>query len=904
MNVATANEELPRRWSEWLLERNRRGMRSVLWIVACLYPAFGVLDYLVAPRRWLGVLYGTRVAVTLVTLGLFRVLSTELFRRHPILISAAYMVLISLGISLMTVFMGGLGSPYYAGLSLVMVASGLLFVWPPPVVAATFAAIVAGFLAANLIGAEPAELLTAIQNQFFLFSTAIIAGTGQMLAYRSQREQVQAELAREEASRHLEHAHTELERLDRFKSEFFANITHELKTPLTLILAPLGLLVDGELGAISDAQRSTLESMQRSGVKLSRLINDLLDLSKLEESRLRLRVDCHDLVAYLESLVEQVEPLAQRKNISLSFEADVPRAEVWCDIERLERVFLNVLSNATKFTLAGGRVRIALVDEGAAVRIEVIDDGVGFPSEMSEEVFQRFFQADMANTRRFGGAGIGLSLARELVELHGGGIWARSAPGQGATFTVRLVKDREHFAPDVLDRRVTSGDRLRGQREEDRGLSDWQLETPEQFRLLDIDEATDQRSPDAEEVPIAKKPTTDLGHDGLVARDRDEHSREHSVLVVEDTPDVARVIRLALHQQYRILVAGDGQQGLELARRHRPSIIITDWMMPRMDGLALTAELRRDPLTRDIPIVMLTAKSDVQDKVRGLETGVSAFVAKPFSASEITSTLRSLQRARDSVADSLLTQKLDSLETIAGGLAHEIMNPLNYLKNALAAVQRDSQTLVLAMNNRSLAPPESGLVRKLEQRMQRMFEVSEAGVKRIASTVDLMIRYSREGYARSMSPYDAYAAVRDVVLVVGPSVARDVRISLDLAGNGWICCVAEEFNQVLSNLIQNALEAVAPLGTGGVFIKGRNDGSDLTLSIRDDGPGVPESERARIFDAFYTTKPPGHGMGLGLTITRRVIVSLGGTLTLKAEPGKGSEFIIRVPSAAACEAAG
>jgi signal transduction histidine kinase len=883
MNVAKANEELPRRWSEWLLERNQRGMRSVLWIVACLYPAFGVLDYLVAPRRWLGVLYGTRILVTLVTLGLFRVLSTELFRRYPSGISAAYMVLISLGISLMTVFMGGLASPYYAGLSLVMVASGLLFVWPPRLVAATYSAIVVGFLAANLIGQQPVELLTAVQNQFFLLSTAIIAGTGQTLAYRSQRGQVQAKLAREEASRHLEHANTELERLDHFKSEFFANITHELKTPLTLILAPLGLLVDGELGAVSDAQRSTLASMQRSGVKLSRLINDLLDLSKLEESRLRLRVDCHDLVAYLESLVEQVEPLAQRKNIRLSFEADVPRADVWCDIERLERVFLNVLSNATKFTLVGGSVRIVLADEGVAVRIEVIDDGIGFPNEMSEEVFQRFFQADMAHTRRFGGAGIGLSLARELVELHGGRIWARSAPGQGATFTVRLVKDREHFAPDVLDRRATSGDRLHGQREGDLGLSDWQVNTPEQFRLLDIDEATDQR---------------------LVPRDRDEHSREHSVLVVEDTPDVARVIRLALHHEYRILVAGDGEQGLELARRYRPSIIITDWMMPRMDGLTLTAELRKDLLTRDIPIVMLTAKSDIEDKVRGLETGVSAFVAKPFAASELASTIRALQRARDSAADSLLTQKMDSLEAIAGGLAHEIMNPLNYLKNALAAVQKDSRTLVLAMKNHSLAPPESGVVRKLDQRMQKMFEVSEAGVKRIAGTVDLMIRYSREGYARSTSPYDAYAAVRDVALVVGPSVARDVRITLDLGGNGWICCVAEEFNQVLSNLIQNALEAVAPLGTGGVFIKGRNDGSDLTLSIRDEGPGVPESERARIFDAFYTTKQPGHGLGLGLTITRRVIVSLGGTLTVKGEPGKGSEFIIRVPSAAACEAAG
>jgi signal transduction histidine kinase len=267
------------------------------------------------------------------------------------------------------------------------------------------------------------------------------------------------------------------------------------------------------------------------------------------------------------------------------------------------------------------------------------------------------------------------------------------------------------------------------------------------------------------------------------------------------------------------------------------------------------------------------------------------------------STIRSLQRGQDAAADTLLSQKMESLETIAGGLAHEILNPLNYLTNALATAQQDSQALVQAVRSSSLGAPESGVVQKLEQRMQKMFEVSRAGVKRIAGTVDLMVRYSRDGYARSASPYDTYAAVRDVAAVVGPSVARDVKISFDLTGSGWIECIAEELNQVLSNLIQNALEAVGADGAGSVVIKGRNEGPDLVLSVKDNGPGIPESERARIFDAFYTTKQAGRGMGLGLTITRRVIVALGGTLTLKTEPGRGSEFIIRVPSSVVHEAA-
>lgn len=881
MNLPAATLELQARWSEWLLSRNRRGMRGVLWIVLCLYPAFGVLDYLVAPRSALPLLYGTRAAVTLVTLVLFGVLERDTFRRHPNVISASYMVLISLGISVMTIFMGGLGSPYYAGLALVMVASGLLFVWPAHVVAVTYASIVLIFLLANLGGPAEGELLTAISNQFFLISTAIIAGTGQMLGYRSLREQVSFQLALEKATQNLAGAHEQLKRLDRFKSEFFANITHELKTPLTLILAPIGLLIEGQLGPISDAQRSTLASMQKSGARLSRLINDLLDLSKLEESRLRLRVEQHDLCAYLQGLLRQVEPLAQRKNLRLSFESDVPSAFVFCDLDRLERVFVNLLSNATKFTEPGGSVALKLLDEGASVRVEVRDDGVGFPSHLNQEIFQRFFQADTQKTRPFGSTGIGLALAKELVELHGGEIWAASTPGQGATFNVRLIKDREHFDPYVLDRRAAVSDRLGGQREGDNGLGEWQLDTTQQFRLIDVDAATEPH-------PAEKGP--------------DERRREHSVLVVEDTPDAARIIRLALHDEYRVLLAGDGEEGLELARRHRPSLIITDWMMPRMDGIALTAELRKDPETRNIPIIMLTARGDIEDRIRGLDTGVSAYLGKPFAPSEVVSTVRSLMRNQEAAAESLLTQKIDSLETIAGGLAHEILNPLNYLKNALSIVQRDSQSLIDAAKNGSLAAPESGVVHRLDQRMQKMFEVSQAGVKRIASTVDLMVRYSRDGYARSPRAYDAYAALVDVVAVVGPSVARDVPIDLDLVGHGWVSCVPEELNQVFSNLIQNALEAVPNDGTGRVWVKGRNDGAELVLSVRDNGGGIPESERARIFDAFYTTKQVGHGMGLGLTITRRVIVAMGGTLSVKSQLGKGSELIVRVPSTLASEA--
>jgi signal transduction histidine kinase len=384
-----------------------------------------------------------------------------------------------------------------------------------------------------------------------------------------------------------------------------------------------------------------------------------------------------------------------------------------------------------------------------------------------------------------------------------------------------------------------------------------------------------------------------------VERDVDEGERQHSVLVVEDTPDVARMIRLALHQEFRVLVAADGRQGLALARQHQPTVIVTDWMMPHMDGMELTRRLRDEDSTRHIPVVMLTARGDVADRVSGLETGVNAYLAKPFAASELVSTVRSQVRSQVQAVDTLLVQKMDSLEVIAGGLAHEIRNPLNYLGNALITIERDCEALLKSARGAEESPAVA--TDKLDTRMHKMFEVAHAGMRRIAGTVDLMVRYSREGYSRSRRAYDAYAAVRDVIDVVAPTVSRSVEIKTQLTGNGWVMCVAEELNQVLTNLVQNALEAVDE-GRGVVEVRGSNDGNHLVLSVKDNGPGMSEDVRARVFDAFYTTKDVGRGLGMGLAIAQRVVTAMGGKLTLSTQLGVGSEFTIRVPSVAAGDA--
>jgi signal transduction histidine kinase len=703
----------------------------------------------------------------------------------------------------------------------------------------------------------------------FLSTVAVLTGIGEVLLFQTHREQLVQRVRVEQATAKLERAHAELQQLDLFKSRFFANMTHELRTPLAMILTPLELLMQGELGTVPEQQKMAFGSMHRSALKLLKLINDLLDLSRLEESRLRLRVSEQELVSQLRALVDQSEVLARRRDIALTFLPAVNHVLVRCDPERLERVFVNLLSNAIKFTPSGGHVQVALFENPDSVQVEVEDDGPGFPPENAERLFERFYQVDMEGTRKFGGAGIGLALARELVQLHGGSIRAESDGRCGARFTVLLPKNPQFSEEDLATPRADSGESGHG--------ADWtvELERRADFKLLDIDEASDRR---------------------VLQRDGDEDLRPYTAVVAEDSPQVLQVIHMSLRREFRVLAAPDGVKGLELVQREQPSLVVTDLMMPEMDGLELTRRIRADPRTRHIPVLMLTARGEVDDRVKGLETGVSAYLTKPFNPRELITTARQLVKAEEHTADLVLTRRMESVEMVAAALAHEMNNPLNYAKNALSRVRLDAERAVaIAVQgaSRPLSQGERFDLEKAGTRIQEMLGVAASGLLRIGKTVELLGRYGRAGFRREVVALDAWDAARTVVAVVLPATGRAVEVTVDVEGDGTLECVPEEFNQVLTNLVQNAIEAV-PDG-GRVAVTGRVDGEALVVAVKDDGAGIPPDVQARLFTPFFSTKGEGAGMGLGLTIVRRVVQSLGGTLTVSSAPGQGAEFKVRVP---------
>jgi len=848
---------------------NETALRMAPIIGAVSFPAGALIDLQTYPDKVWDLLW-IRLACAALCLCALPLSRASIAKRYPRLLAAAVPVLGQGSMLAIVATVGGYDSPYYAGLNAVILVFCLLYVWPWSITAWFCAGTIVAWLLPSLpLIVQPGFRFDVFANNlFFLSLTSILAIATTAARFRIFVLEYEARSNLARASEELAGTLQRLQQLDRFKSEFFANITHELRTPLTMILAPLELMIQGEMGSVSEAQRGSLQAMLRSGIKLLKLIGDLLDLSRLTESRLRLRVAEHDLVAFLRSLTAQVEPLMQRKSIALHFESNVDRCDVHCDLERLERVFINLLSNASKFTSANGRVDVSMRDDGSMVRVEVKDDGIGFPQDKAEALFERFYQVDMAGTRKFGGTGIGLSLARELVELHGGEVSAHSGSEGGATFVVELPKGTAHLSPERIDRRARADDRLEGKRETDHGVGEWQVQASTQFRLIDIEEATEQR---------------------IVHRDADEQSRNQTVLVVEDSPDVIRVINLALHSRFRVLAALGGAKGIDLAIQHRPDLIITDLMMPEVDGMELTRRLREDPRTRHIPVVMLTARSDLDDRVAGLDAGVNAYLTKPFSAQELVSTVRGLVKIQEATADVALTHSMDSLETIAGGLAHEINNPLNYIKNAVALIRADTERLL----DRD-QPVDDAAVAAMSARARKMFGVAEIGLKRVEVTVSLLQRYAREGYTRTKQPYDVFSAARDVVDMLQSGMDVPV-VQVVLEGGAEIECVPEEMNQVLTNVVQNALDAIAGDVKGAVRVGGRVEGAQVVLSVRDNGPGIAPSDRAKIFTPFFTTKDVGKGMGLGLSIVRRVVQALGGTVDLRNLDPVGCEVTLRLP---------
>jgi len=409
----------------------------------------------------------------------------------------------------------------------------------------------------------------------------------------------------------------QLRALDAAKSRFFANITHEFRTPLTLILGPLKSALTGSYGPTAEPLQEAHRMMLRNGQRLLRLINQILDLAKAEAGQLTLEAEVQDLSTLLTHAVRAFAPLAERQGLRLGCTVPETPVAAALDAEQFEKVFLNLLSNAFKFTEPGGAVEVVLRRVVREAEIAVRDTGCGIAPEQLPLLFERFFQADDSATRTHEGTGIGLALAKEIVELHGGSITVESTPGAGSTFTVRLP-----LAPEAAVRVGAVGNDRAGPNEQ---------VSPR--RSLGEDVHDDH--------------SFDPSGDGRpVVPDEEEGEDRTTVLIVDDNADVRAFVRSILEPAYRVREAPDGADGLAVAKAALPDLIISDVMMPKMDGFALSRALKEDASTDCIPVILLTARADADGEVAGLGTGADDYVTKPFEAEVLRARVAGLIASR------------------------------------------------------------------------------------------------------------------------------------------------------------------------------------------------------------------------------------------------------------------
>jgi signal transduction histidine kinase len=874
-----------------------------------LMPLGVVLDYMVYPlmvKEFLGLRLASSVLI-----GMFLALvTTRMGRAHYRVFGLILLLIPASFIAVMIARTEGAASPYYAGLNLVLLVVAFVLrwtfreslvavllllalyltacvahgpLWAPPAATVDSGMGVAGNLSAWAVEpgglGYPAEVQSQglfFNNLYFLALTGIIVVTGNhflgLLRFREFASRYELDRNRRE----LEASNRKLKELDQIKSRFFANISHELRTPLTLLLAPLESLMHRQETGLTMEMRELLRTMHENGLRLLKLINDLLDLVRLDSGVLQIRPEPVSVGDLLRGLASAVAPVAREKEIQVRVELASGLGTYLLDRDMIEKAILNLLFNAIKFTPAGGQVALRASQSGDELIVGVADTGIGIGPEALSRVFDRFWQGDASSRRKHQGAGIGLALVKELTEANGGRVTVESREGRGTTFTLWLPC-RTPETSFLRDKQAP-----RNQADEEEWLANL-------YRRAELSPAT----------LVPRREVRELEAREAVDRPL--------VLVADDESAMRRFLDSELRGDFRLHEAADGVQALEAALRLRPDVVLLDMMMPEKDGLEVCRELREREETRNIPIIMLTARVDEETKLAALSRGANDFLLKPFSTTELYVRVRNLVAAhqlqkRLAQQNELLTgalkqlketqsqlvqaEKLTSLGRLSAGIIHEINNPLNFAATGLYALRGKQRFLADAEQDEYreiLDDIDEGITRVRDIVSDlRTFTFPNAAPTdevRLAETVEVALRFLSHEWDQRIRK------VRDVSDAVVVRANRNKLV------------------QVLVNLLQNALDALKtkpfePGATPQIEIRGEVTSDEVRLHVRDNGPGIEPTDLDRIFDPFFTTKEVGQGMGLGLSISYRILEEAGGRIEVRTGAGEFTEFILVFPKPA------
>jgi PAS domain S-box-containing protein len=828
-----------------------------------------------------------------------------------------------------------------------------------------------------IVGLNPFRLYDDNYQGFLsLAAGQIAASIGHAHAYEEERKRAET-----------------LAELDRAKTTFFSNISHEFRTPLTLMLGPVDEILAGSQDEVLPDHWELLSLVHRNGLRLQRLVNMLLDFSRIEAGRVQASYEPTDLSSFTRELASTFRSACEKAGLELVVSCPPLPEPVYVDRDMWEKVVLNLVSNAFKFTLEG-KIEVALQAVDGNAQLTVRDTGAGIPPQEMPKLFERFHRVEGTPRRTLEGSGIGLALVQELVRLHGGEVRAESELGRGTTFFVTLPFGKEHLAADRIRPARTPASTPAGAAPFVEEAMRWIPDTAAALQPAD-------GSFFSAGLPL---PTASPADGGQRPR----------ILLADDNSDMRDYIHRLLTPEYEVTAVADGMAALRAARDERPDLVLTDVMMPGLDGFGLLRELRADPDLRGLPILLLSARAGEESRVEGLDAGADDYLVKPFSAREMLARVGAhlqMARLRREAAEALHAShaRFEALVNAApigiyfvdAEMQIRQVNPLalpvfgeidNLIGRDFVEVihilwPQEYADEIVARFRHTLATGEPYFVaeRIEERRDRKVLEYYEWHVHRIAlpdGQYGLVCYFSdisrhvlaRQALAEADRRKDEFLAtlahelrnplapIRNMLELMKradddrplreqarSTMERQLRhmirliddlLDVSRISRGKLKLKRERAE--LASMIHQAVEACRPLAAGGhlevtvtlppepifldadpvrltqvfgnilnnsckytdpggrIWLTAERQGSDAIVKISDTGVGIPPDTLDGIFEMFAqidrTLERSQGGLGIGLTLVKRLVEMHEGTVTAYSEgPGRGSEFVVRLP---------